>query len=382
VNIVNLIEPSAEARQLKAAVCDFIERASATDDIGFNALAVELFRWHLRTIPAYRAYCELRVAAAERIERWQDIPPLPVEAFKHGDVCVGPANAIVHRFSTSGTTRRGPGPGKRGVSAFDQDALDVMDRAIACNASRYLFPDQARCRILVLAPHPSEAPHMIMAHGMRHIMDVYGDPGSGFFAGANGIDLERLLAAIERASEDQVPVCLIGASFGLVHLVDALVARGRSPLVLPPKSRIMDAGGYKGRSRELTPEAFRALMASAFGVPDGLLINLLGMTELSSQVYDDTLALAQRGETAARRKVPPPWMRTRVASVDDSLLDAADGEVGLLVHYDLASFSRPIALLSDDLGRKQDNGFRILARVKTSEPRGCSVSIDELWRHA
>jgi hypothetical protein len=223
---------------------------------------------------------------------------------------------------------------------------------------------------------------MIMAHGMRHIMSLYGDGGSGFFAGPSGIDMDRLLAAVERACEERMPICLIGASFGLVHLVDALVARSRSPLSLPPGSRLMDAGGYKGRSRELTPEVFRSLMTATFGLPDHMIINLLGMTELSSQVYDDTLALMPQGQSGERRKVSPHWMRTRVASVDNVLVDAPAGDVGLLVHYDLANFSRPIALLSDDLGRAVDHGFRILARVKSSEPRGCSVSIDELWRQA
>jgi hypothetical protein len=372
---------AVEGPKLKAAVRDFIA-GGTHDEQRFNALALELFRWHLRAMPSFRAYCEQRTSQPDRIERWQSIPPLPVEAFKYGDLSAAAPSAIVHRFSTSGTTRRGPGPGRRGVSAFDQDALEVMDAAVAHNAGRNLFPDGVKCRVFVLAPEPKDAPHMIMAHGMRHIMSLYGDAGSGFFAGPTGIDMDRLLAAVERACEERTPICLIGASFGLVHLVDALAARSRSPLALPTGSRLMDAGGYKGRSRELTPEDFRRLMTATFGLADHMIINLLGMTELSSQIYDDSLALIQRGKVEQRRKVSPHWMRTRVASVDNVLVDAPHGDVGLLVHYDLANFSRPIALLSDDLGRAVDHGFRILSRVKSSEPRGCSVSIDELWRQA
>jgi hypothetical protein len=371
---------NTEAARLKTEVCRFIDDEREPDALRFEELALELFRWHLRTIPKYRAYCELRARDPQRIDSWRSIPPLPVEAFKHGDLCACSPSAIVRRFSTSGTTRRGGGPATRGTAAFDQDGLDVMDRAIERNAARNLFADEVKCRIFVLAPHPNEAPHMIMAHGMRRIMDTYGDRGSAFFADKNGLDLDRLLAAVERACEESVPVCMIGASFGLVHLVDALSERGRLPLLLPAKSRLMDAGGYKGRSRELLPEEFRDLMARTFGLQDELIVNLLGMTELSSQVYDDTLAMAVAGTQVPRRKVPPHWFRTRVASVDDPMVDAAPGEIGVLVHCDLANFSRPIALLSDDLGRAQDRGFRILSRVKSSEPRGCSVSIDELWR--
>jgi hypothetical protein len=369
---------TSERARLKDEVSSFI--AGESDPKRFNELALALFRWHVQSIPRYREFCARHCADPLAISDYRAIPPLPVEAFKYGDLSASPEAEIVRRFSTSGT-RRGPGPGRRGVSAFDQAALDVMDLAIARNAARNLFPDAVRCRVFVLAPHPDDAPHMIMAHGMRHLMGCFGDAGSGFFAGKDGLDLPRLLAAVERACEEQVPICLIGASFGFVHLIDALHAR--LPLQLPPRSRLMDAGGYKGRSRELQPEDFRALMARSFGLEDASIVNLLGMTELSSQIYDDTLAIATAGRPATdRRKVPPHWLRTHVTSIDAPSLDAGQGEIGILAHYDLANFSRPIALLSDDLGRVQPGGFRILSRIKSSEPRGCSVSIDELWRQA
>ena len=371
---------STDIARLKAELCSFIEHGG--DDQRFNDLAIELFRWHLQGMPKYGEFCRRRVADPRRIDHWRAIPPLPVEAFKYADLCCTPAADVAHRFSTSGTTQRGSGPARRGVSAFDRDALEIMDKAIAVNAARNLFPDGVKCRILVLAPPPELAPHMIMAHGMRHLAAVYGEAGSGFFAGKDGLQIDRLLAAIEQACAESVPVCLIGASFGFVHLLDAVSSSGRMLPRLPVGSRLMDAGGYKGRSRELSPEAFRELMARAFGLPDPFIVNLLGMTELASQVYDTSLASAASQREEPRRKLPPAWMRTRVASIEDPMLDAAPDEIGFLVHYDLANFSRPLALMSDDLGRSISNGFRILSRVKSSEPRGCSVSVDELWRQA
>ncbi|HKU36968.1 MAG TPA: hypothetical protein VJR89_02440 [Polyangiales bacterium] len=372
---------TTEVEQLKHDLSTFIAGDPAAGS--FNALALRLYRWHLSSIPRYRAFCASRLSDPWAVEDYRAIPPLPVEAFKHGDLSAVPKERIERRFSTSGTTRRGPGPGKRGVSAFDRDALEIMDLAIHCNAARNLFPDAVRCRVLVLAPHPDDAPHMIMAHGMRHLMSCFGDEHSGFFAGKDGLDLPRFLAALERACEERVPVCLIGASFGFVHLIDTLQSRERLPIQLPPGSRLMDAGGYKGRSRELQPEEFRELTARSFGLGDPHIVNLLGMTELSSQIYDDVLARQHAGEpTALRRKLPPHWVRTHVTSIDEPLADAAEGEVGILAHYDLANFSRPFAVLSDDLGRAQLGGFRILSRIKSSEPRGCSVSVEELWRQS
>jgi hypothetical protein len=368
---------TSDVSQLKTDVCNLIEHGGS--EATFNDLALRLFRWHLAEIPRYRSYCQGKVDDLAAIDDYRKIPPLPVEAFKYAELCAAPADRIVHRFSTSGTSQR-RGPARRGTSAFDRDALEIMSRAIQANAATYLFPDGVRCRIFVLAPRPSEAPHMIMAHGMRHLMSVFGDGESDFFAGKDGLEIERLLAAIEKACQERVPVCLIGASFGFVHLLDAMSALGKPSIRLVPGSRLMDAGGYKGKSRELTPDTFRELVARAFDLPDAAIVNLLGMTELSSQIYDSTLASGLHEQKDARRKLTPPWFRTRVANVDDISSDAAPGEVGLLVHYDLANFSRPLALLSDDLGRSVQDGFQILSRVKSSEPRGCSVSVDELWR--
>jgi hypothetical protein len=262
-----------------------------------------------------------------------------------------------------------------GVALFDDDALRVMDTAIRVNASRMLFGDGARCRILVLAPPPAHAPHMIIAYGMSVIVGAFGTPGSGFFIGKDGLDTAGLLAGIDDARAQGEPVCLIGSSFGFVHLCDGLTARGIAEVPLPEGSRVMDAGGYKGRSRELSPDAFRAMIGRMFRVPDHHAVNLLGMTELASQMYDD--CLATRGG-ARRRKVCPPWVRTRVVSPDDPSVEVAPGEVGLLAHFDLANWSRPLAILSDDLGRAEDGGFHVLGRVRSGEARGCSIKVDDL----
>lgn len=371
---------TTDIARLKADVCDFIDRGGS--DERFNELALALFRWHIAEIPLYRGYCERRSHDLGAIDDYRKIPPLPVEASKYAELSCWPSRQIVHRFSTSGTTQNGRGDGRRGISPFDRDALQIMDLAVEHNGAANLFPDGVKCRIFVLAPRPSDAPHMIMVHGMRHLMSVFGDDRSDFFAGKQGLELDRLFAAIEGAIADAVPVCLIGASFAFVHLLDAMSARGKDRLRLPPRSRLMDAGGYKGRSRELAPETFRELVGAAFDLPDFAMVNLLGMTELSSQVYDNSFVAAHRGVSLPRCKVPPPWMRTRVGSVDDPMVDAPSSEPGFLVHYDLANFSRPFALISDDLGWKAGDGFSIQSRVKSSEPRGCSVSVDELWRHA
>ncbi len=94
-------------------------------------------------------------------------------------------------------------------------------------------------------------------------------------------------------------------------------------LRLPAGSRVMQTGGFKGRSREIAPDVLRGLLAEAFGVPPAHVVGEYGMTELSSQLYEGTLAAAlHHVEPAARHGVyfAPPWVR--VDAVDPISLDA------------------------------------------------------------
>ena len=137
----------------------------------------------------------------------------------------------------------------------------------------------------------------------------------------------------------------------------------------------MDAGGYKGRSRELTRSELDEAIAERLGIPAERALNLLGMTELASQFYDGVLA--QPG--APRRKQNAPWTRTLVVA-PDTLAPVPAGERGLLVHVDLANLERPAFVRTDDVGVADEDGFQIVGRASGAESRGCSLSVEELLR--
>jgi len=231
-------------------------------------------------------------------------------------------------------------------------------------------------------------PHMIMVHGMAQFMKLYGLEGSRFVAGPSGLDFAALWTELAGCQTSGVPVSLLGSSFGFVHFFDWMEAHGRR-LELPLGSRIMDAGGYKGRSREIERDAFVRWAAEICGVPRDRVINLLGMTELASQIYDWIAPVAAVGGVT-RMKLPPPWVRTEVVDPrrpgPDGPERLGDGEVGLLRHLDLANVERPIMVQSEDVARcvsavvdgSPRLGFEILGRAKGAEPRGCSLSAADL----
>ena len=148
----------------------------------------------------------------------------------------------------------------------------------------------------------------------------------------------------------------------------------------------METGGYKGRSKVLLRGELYEALEDAFGIPQTRIVNEYGMTELLSQFYEPVLAGAPSaahrpgGPTSAglveRFHVGPPWVRTSV--LDPLTLKALPvGEVGVLAHLDLGNLGSVAPVLTEDLGREVPGGFQLLGRSSGSEPRGCSLAMEE-----
>jgi hypothetical protein len=376
------VTAATERLRLCEKVADFIRGCDdgRDNERDLDALALEVFELQFKTIKPYQNLCRRKGHTPDTVATWRDIPAVPAQAFKHYSLfCAGP-DAIAKTFRSSGTT------GQRSSEAhFSRAGIDLMDTAVTAAARARLFPDGRRTRMLVLAPPPERAPHMIMVHGMAHLVKTFGLDGSRFVAEAGGIDFAALWSELVTCQQSGVPVSLLGASFGFVHFFDWMENDGRR-LVLPAGSRLLDAGGYKGRSREINRTTFVSWAARMCGLRRESVINLLGMTELASQIYD----WIPQGAPRARMKLPPRWMRTelvdprrseggRSAAVDE-------GELGLLRHLDLANLERPLVVQSEDVGRcviagagsTAKRGFEILGRAKGAEPRGCSLTADDV----
>ena len=165
---------------------------------------------------------------------------------------------------------------------------------------------------------------------------------------------------------------MAATSFALVHLLDALGDR-RSPL--PAGSTIMQTGGFKGRSREVSADALRASLSTALATPAHRVVAEYGMTELGSQGYETT-----RDDPSARHGVYrlPPWCR--VSAVDPATNTPLPmGELGLLRFVDPVNVDSSVAVQTQDLGRAiADDVFELQGRLEGATPRGCSLAIEEL----
>ncbi len=344
------------------------------DEALFNELAVEVFRFQYGAIPLYKKLCDRRGIAPDRVATWREIPGIATDGFKLADLFAHPPEAALQVFSTSGTTQGAT----KGRSLFSAQGLELMNTAILENARQYFFPDNLKLRFLILAPPPEKAPQMIMAYGMEQLRRAFGVPGSKFLVGEQGFIPEQLVQELRVAEQEQMPVALIGASLGFLAFFDYCREQNIS-FSLPPGSRTLDAGGYKGKTRAITPDEFLTQITSCLGVPPEMSVNLLGMTELGSQFYDNSLKNYCRQTSARRCKENPPWTRTRVLD-PRTMQEVPVGAKGILWHLDLTNVERVACIQTDDVGRRCDQGFEILGRARAAEARGCSLSIEELTK--
>jgi len=139
---------------------------------------------------------------------------------------------------------------------------------------------------------------------------------------------------------------------------------------LPRGSRVMQTGGFKGRAREVEPDAMRAMISARYGVGEERILAEYGMTELCSQLYE---------RTDPRRLLAPGWVR--VTLVDpETLRPVREDEEGLVRIDDLANLDTACAIQTADRGVHVEDGIVVLGRAAGAVPRGCSIAVDAALR--
>jgi hypothetical protein len=341
----------------------------------FDALACDLARFQAKHVEGYRRLCAARGVDVDSLARASDAPAVPTDAFKMARVAAFPPGEARAVFRTSGTTIGARGEhAMRDVATYDAAAL-AFGRA----ALTHGLP-AGRVPVLVLGPTPVAAPDSSLTHMLALFVRELGAPASPeetYLVDADGIiDLGAFDARVAPAIVRDEPVLVLGTSFAFVHLLDAL---GDDTFRLPPRSRVMQTGGFKGKSREVDASTLRAEIARVFHLGERAVVAEYGMTELSSQFYEWTL-----DDASARHGVyvEPPW--ARVVPVDpESLAPVAEGAVGIARIEDLMNVDSAFAVLASDRVRRVDaSRFELLGRAPGAAPRGCSIAIDEILGRA
>lgn len=362
--------------------------SSALDERAFGRLALALFRLQVQSNDCYRRFVEYLAKSKPKTpalptnekEPWLQIPCVPTSAFKEFDISSLPKPQRSFEFQSSGTAGRKPSR-----HFHSKDSLALYERSLA----RWFFhhfrlgnPETER--LFILTPSPVETPHSSLVHMFETARNRRGFPKSVFYGRLVadegwGLDADRLLKDLRAACLRNSPAALLGTAFNFVQLLDALSA-GRQTLSLPPGSRLLETGGYKGRTRERTKTALYRELEACLEIPSGRMISEYGMSELSSQAYDGRLN-AENPCLRAHRVSPlnparpfrfPPWARCQII-VPETGQEAAEGETGLIRVFDLANVWSVMAVQTEDLGRRLSGGVELLGRAANAEARGCSL---------
>lgn len=336
----------------------------------FNALALRAFRHQWAINPTFRAFCEGRGADPGTVSRWEDVPLVPAAAFREVDLWSGGPGAPEATFLTSGTTAGGGHRGRHLVAS-----LSLYRASALASLRAHLVPEDQPLHVMSLIPSPSDAPWSSLSTMMGFVADRWGSPIRWVAHPDRGVDVPAFLAAADEAAAARGPALVAGTAFAFVHLLDGL-ARDGVRIALPEGTRLMDTGGFKGRSREVARDDLYAALEDRLGIPRWRMVNEYGMTELLSQMYEPTL---REGPASLRGHLGPPWLRVRALD-PVTLAPVREGQVGVLAFFDLANAGSVCHVLTQDLGSVRGGRLHLQGREAGAEPRGCSLALEEFLR--
>ena len=157
-----------------------------------------------------------------------EVRPLPVAAWRAGKAGAIFSGTPAATFRSSGTTSA-----DKSATILDQNGLDLYEAALM-TGFRTTFGHKGE-RIVALMPDSNTNPESSLST-MCEILGsefVYGD---GWQA-----------ALTQKITDAREPLILFGTAFAWVHFLDATFGS----IDLPVGSRLIETGGFKGKSREL-----------------------------------------------------------------------------------------------------------------------------------
>ncbi len=340
-----------------------IERFVRTGQGPFEALALSLFAFQYERNKPYQAFCQAQGKTPASVKRWQDIPAVPMQAFKAPTplttVIPERAAAVFHSSSTTGKT---PSKHYLGRMVFYETALQSSFK-------EWVLADQATVPFFVLTPPPGDAPHSSLSWMMDVLVRKLGAPGSDYFIQRGLLDDWKLGRALAAVQSRKMPVALLGTTLSFLAFFERCAKAGKT-YPLPAGSRVMDTGGMKSDKREVTRDQFLSQVSQYLGIAEDQCFNEYGMCEMSSQFYS---------KGSSQRMQGPAWVRTLVVNPMTGK-PVQDGQTGLLWHFDLANVDSVMAIQTEDLGQADGNRFILKGRAKEADLKGCSLAAEAFFQ--
>jgi phenylacetate-coenzyme A ligase PaaK-like adenylate-forming protein len=311
----------------------------------FNEAAIAIFQHQAINCSVYQQYLtHLKIDIAS-IDRYQNIPFLPISFFKtHAVVSSNQTAEII--FKSSGTT---------GSTTSKHIVHDLTIYENSYNAAFELFYGDPRdiC-ILALLPSYLERDGSSLIYMVDDLLKQSQHPLSGYFL-HNHDELYQTLNQLKATNQKTI---LIGVTYALLDFSD----RWQIDF---PELVVMETGGMKGKRKEMVRAELHDILCATFGVKS--IHSEYGMTELLSQGYSKGQGIFSC----------PPWMKILLRDTSDPLSGIALQQVtGGINVIDLANINSCAFIATQDLGKLHaNNQFEIMGRFDNADIRGCNLLV-------
>lgn len=317
---------------VKSIKCDFDED-----------LAMRMFRFQYEYCKVYQDFVNHLGIRPEKINSIDDIPFLPVSAFKNHRIKTGAWQEEVIFLSSSTT---GQIPSKHYCSSKDQ----YLQNTVFC--FEHFFGQLNDLVILALMPSYLERQGSSLISMVEYWLTITDERG-GFYLYEHQQLYEQIHAINDKT------ILLFGVSFALLDFADKYTLNVDNLMV-------METGGMKGRRKEMAKSDLHQTLQSRLGVDR--IFSEYGMTELMSQAYSMGNNIFE---------TPPP-MKIIIKEITDPLSNEKPGRTGLINVIDLANIDTCAFIATEDLGRiNHKNEFEIMGRADHSEIRGCNLMVSD-----
>ena len=320
---------------------NLVERIfSIQNDTEFEQVALDVYQYQYENSSVYRDY--VNHLNWKKPATISEIPFLPIEFFKSQKIISQEYNEEI-TFKSSGT-------GGIRSSHFIADT-SLYERSFLFNY-KALLGDPEQQVILALLPNYLEQGESSLVYMVEHLISKSANQLSGFVLD----DLEEVKSRYDTAISKNIPVVIFGVSYALLDLAELNYDF--------KKAIVIETGGMKGRRKELTKTELHAKLKS--GLNCNNVSSEYGMTELLSQAYSKENGIFKTTHL----------MKILIRETDDPFSYTKQGKTGGINVIDLANVFSCSFIATQDLGKKNESGFKIMGRFDNSDLRGCNLLIE------
>ena len=351
---------------------EWADKIFNVEETGFDALALEIFRFQYENNSLYKAYADLLGADPAQVKSISAIPFLPISFFKTHPVKTTEFEPEIV-FESSGTSST--------VNSHHLVKQTDLYRQSFLKSFEIFYGDLTGWCIIGLLPSYLERKNSSLVFMVDEWIRKSGHPQSGFYL-TEFDQLQRVLSLLE---SQQQKTLLIGVSYALLDFAESFPIKLKNTVV-------METGGMKGRREELIKKELHEILKSKFQAD--AIHSEYGMTELLSQAYSNGqgifrcppwMKVVVRDEEDPRQVISAEELRARFTHLASRIPHPASRNAhpasritdrGIINVIDLANIYSCSFIATDDAGKlNQDGSFELLGRVDNSDIRGCSLMV-------